>query len=143
MPPAEAPRTSLPDDEPPAVPLFTGPVLIVDDDANLRASLSWMLGEVITVCVATVDAARHAIAEHPIAAVLCDFQMPTGLGTELLGWLRAKSSPLADRFAFLTGGALDERLRALVEHASVPVLEKPFTRSQVLALLGRFASGAP
>ncbi|MCU0695252.1 MAG: ATP-binding protein [Myxococcaceae bacterium] len=140
MPPAPAPpvqRVSVPS---PLPSRELGPVLIVDDEANLRASLSWVLGEVPTICVATVEAARAAIATQSVAAVLCDFQMPTGLGTELLGWLRSSGSPLADRFALLTGGALDERQRVLLERASVPVLEKPFSRAQVLALLGRFAA---
>jgi signal transduction histidine kinase/CheY-like chemotaxis protein len=142
MPPAlvqAEPAARVP---PPTPSRALGPVLIVDDEANLRASLSWVLGEVPTICVATVEAARAAITSQRIAAVLCDFQMPTGLGTELLGWLRSSCSPLANRFALLTGGALDERQRVLLERASVPVLEKPFTRAQVLTLLGRFADAS-
>ncbi|MDX2013259.1 MAG: ATP-binding protein [Myxococcaceae bacterium] len=139
MPPAPA-MPAQPRSAPSPIPSTgLGPVLIVDDEANLRASLSWVLGEVPTICVATIEAARQAITAGPVAAVLCDFQMPTGLGTELLGWLRSSGSPLADRFALLTGGALDERQRVLLDRASVPVLEKPFTRSQVLTLLSRFA----
>ena len=120
-----------------------GAVLIVDDDDDLRESLAWLLEPLPTLSASSVEAARAHILAGRVSAVLCDLQMPGGLGTELLAWVRDHAPALRDRFAIMTGGALTPGARARLGHADVPVLYKPFGRDAVLALLAQLVNAAP
>lgn len=141
-PPAGALETTMP---PAAVgraePL--GVVLIVDDDDDLRESLTWLLEPLPTLSANSVEAARAHIRAGRVSAVLCDLQMPSGLGTELLAWVQDHAPALRDRFAIMTGGALTPGARASLGQAEVPVLYKPFGREAVLALLSQLVSATP
>jgi CheY-like chemotaxis protein len=137
---------NLPDLEAPAPikprerrPCEDGPVLLVDDEDDLRESLSWLLEPTPTASARSIGEARARILQGGVSAVLCDLQMPTGLGTDLLDWLREADPRLATRFAFMTGGALTPSARAALEGSGVPILEKPFGRDAVVALLDSLA----
>ena len=118
-------------------------VLIVDDDDDLRESLTWLLEPLPTLSANSVEAARAHIRAGRVSAVLCDLQMPSGLGTELLAWVQDHAPALRDRFAIMTGGALTPGARASLGQAEVPVLYKPFGREAVLALLSQLVSATP
>jgi DNA-binding NtrC family response regulator len=120
-------------------PCEDGPVLLVDDEDDLRESLSWLLEPTPTASARSIGEARARILQGGVSAVLCDLQMPTGLGTDLLDWLREADPRLATRFAFMTGGALTPSARAALEGSGVPILEKPFGRDAVVALLDSLA----
>lgn len=144
LPPAPAaePETTMP---PRAVCQAeqSGVVLIVDDDDDLRESLTWLLEPLSTLSANSVEAARAHIRAGRVSAVLCDLQMPSGLGTELLAWVQVHAPALRDRFAIMTGGALTPGARTSLGQAEVPVLYKPFGREAVLALLSQLVSATP
>jgi PAS domain S-box-containing protein len=135
-PSAEAPAPIKPRER---RPCEDGPVLLVDDEDDLRESLSWLLEPTPTASARSIGEARARILQGGVSAVLCDLQMPTGLGTDLLDWLREADPRLATRFAFMTGGALTPSARAALEGSGVPILEKPFGRDAVVALLDSLA----
>ncbi|MGE5503808.1 MAG: HD domain-containing phosphohydrolase [Actinomycetota bacterium] len=80
-------------------------LLIVDDDANLLAGLSRLLGEQFAVTTVDngPDALRKVVEEGPFAAVLCDMRMPGMDGIDVLRRL-AEISPDTVRM-MLTGNA--------------------------------------
>ena len=135
-PSAEAPAPIKPRER---RPCEDGPVLLVDDEDDLRESLAWLLEPTPTASARSIGEARARILQGGVSAVLCDLQMPTGLGTDLLDWLREADPRLATRFAFMTGGALTPSARAALEASGVPILEKPFGRDAVVTLLDSLA----
>jgi CheY-like chemotaxis protein len=110
-------------------------VLIVDDEPHLRDSLAWLLDPIDCRTAGSIQEAQLELSTEDFGAVLCDLQMPTGLGTELLAWVRVHRPAISARFAVMTGGALSREARTAIDHAGVPVLEKPFTRDAVFTLL--------
>ncbi len=110
-------------------------VLIVDDEPHLRDSLAWLLDPIDCRTAGSIQEAQLELSTEDFGAVLCDLQMPTGLGTELLAWVRVHRPALSPRFAVMTGGALSREARVAIDASGVPVLEKPFTRDAVFALL--------
>jgi CheY-like chemotaxis protein len=116
----------------PGVP---GPILIIDDERDIRESLAWLIDPCETRVAGSLDEARALLSSEPIRAVICDLQLSRDLGTDLLPWLATHRPALVDRFAVMTGGAMDQRAADAVQSSGVQVLEKPFTRAAVAALL--------
>lgn len=116
-----------------------GLVLVVDDEAHLRDSLAWLIEPQPVVTADTLEIARAYIEHEPVRFILCDLQLPSGLGTELLAWLRHQHPALARRFVLMTGGALSGEAREALTNSGVPVLEKPFSRSDLVGLLSSLA----
>lgn len=110
-------------------------LLVVDDEPDLRNSLTWLLAPLRVCAVGTIEEAKAAIVREKIDVVLCDLQLPCGLGTELLAWLRQRFPKLACRFALMSGGALGREGREAIDSCGVPVLDKPFAREDLLALV--------
>jgi len=119
--------------------ILEGLVLVVDDEPHLRDSLAWLLEPQPVVTAETLDIARAYLEHEPVRFVLCDLQLPTGLGTELLDWLRHRDPELARRFVIMTGGALSGEARDALARSGVPVLEKPFSRGELVGLLNALA----
>ncbi len=70
-------------------------ILVVDDDAGIRATVALALraaGHTV-VEAESVAEARAAAAAHPPAVVLCDIYMPGGSGLDLLAELQQHPSP--------------------------------------------------
>lgn len=115
-----------------------GAILLVDDNDHLRESIRWLLDPIPCFEAGSVQAAVDVLRREDVSAVLCDFQMPSGLGTDLLAWIQTHRPGLAARFVLLTGGALGPRSAEILARAPVPVLAKPFTRAELLAQLISF-----
>jgi CheY-like chemotaxis protein len=114
-------------------------VLIVDDEALVREIVARMLQQAGYDTIQAVDG-RDAWAQlHRgpvrIDAVLADVVMPNMTGTELLALVLANRPelPIALTSGFSTQ---DLRVRGL-EEPPVPLLTKPFTQEQLVALLER------
>jgi DNA-binding NtrC family response regulator len=112
-----------------------GLVLVVDDEPHLRDSLAWLIEPQPVVTAENLAIARAYLEHEPVRFVLCDLQLPTGLGTELLAWVRQRSPTLARRFVIMTGGALSREAREALAASGVPVLEKPFSRGELVSML--------
>jgi PAS domain S-box-containing protein len=128
---------------PPSAPVAPrgrrGRVLVVDDEPLVLRTLERILSPVHEVLVASGgEEALARIAEAgPIDAILCDLMMPGMNGMELHRELERRSPALAARVVFVTGGALVEEIRAFLNGAHAPVIEKPFAPAQILAAVRR------
>lgn len=111
------------------------PILIVDDERDLRESLAWLLDPIDARLAGSLEEARAVLLAEPIRAILCDLQLSPHLGTDLLPWLAVHRPMLLGRFAVMTGGAVGSGAASALQDTGVPVLEKPFTRDAVAALL--------
>ncbi|CUA88048.1 Response regulator receiver domain [Chelatococcus sambhunathii] len=112
--------------------LVGGPVLIVDDDAAVRASLKFAL-ELEGLDVRLYESAPQLLAEKalpPHGCIVVDYSMPGMSGLELIDALRLRHIGLP---AILISGKVNDDLRRQAErHGFRQVLEKPLEDSQLL-----------
>lgn len=107
-------------------------ILIVDDSLTVRMDLVEALTEagLDPIGVATLEDARAQLAKHQFAAVILDFNLPDGYGTDLLEELRvpvlmlSTQAEVADRVTALRKGAND-------------YVGKPYDRGDVIARIRR------
>jgi CheY-like chemotaxis protein len=112
-----------------------GTVLILDDDADLRETVSGMLAEVgYSVCAADgIESALARLASAPIDLIFMDYAIPSPAHGE--AFLRTKAAD--DRIAsipvvLMSGYAVDPHL-----DGTVAVLRKPFDAESLIATVGR------
>jgi PAS domain S-box-containing protein len=111
-------------------------IMVVDDDADVRA----FLGELLDVMGYRVDAferpesALEAVDASPPDLVLLDYAMPTMNGAELACAMRRRHPDLP--IAFVTGYAESEQMEAALG-ADVPILRKPFGMDELSGILAR------
>ncbi|MCC7542579.1 MAG: PAS domain S-box protein [Deltaproteobacteria bacterium] len=139
---ADSPRVQPTPTTPPdgvASPTGRARVLVVDDEPRVGASVRSMLSpDHDVVVVASAAEARHVLADGAAFDLLiCDLMMPDASGADLFEWLRTEQPAMVTRVTFMTGGTIDRRAREIIESARVPVLEKPFEPSAVVALVAR------
>ncbi len=134
--------------DPPAEPARTdgrrARVLLVDDDAPLLKACVRALSPMHDVVSA--DGGRRAIAilkeDQAFDVVLCDVVMPDMAGASVVEFVRDHAPALMPRFLFLTGGAVTERARAVVQAQPAPVLEKPVSLDVLLEVIARVSSSS-
>jgi CheY-like chemotaxis protein len=78
------------------------------------------------------DASGHLAKGH-FDLILVDLMMPVVDGVQLSEQIRRERPDLLDRVVFMTGGVCEDRVD--VSGVSIPVLAKPFTKSDVAVLL--------
>ncbi len=114
-----------------------GTVLIVDDDALLRASLESALTvmgyRVLTS--ASPDEAYSLLTVTSPDAVLLDVRLPGMSGPAMSTVIVRRWPHLEGRIAFMTGDAGAEDVRAWLECSRSPLLRKPFTVRQITTWL--------
>jgi DNA-binding NtrC family response regulator len=108
-------------------------VLIVDDDALLRASLDSVLTTVgyRTLTTGDPDAAYRLLAAEPVTAVLLDVRLPTMSGLALYLAVVRRWPHLVGRIALMTADADAPDVNAWLHRNPCTVLRKPFTFQQV------------
>lgn len=108
-------------------------VLIVDDDALLRASLDSVLTTVgyRTLTTGDPDAAYRLLAAEPVTAVLLDVRLPTMSGLALYLAVVRRWPRLVGRIALMTADADASDVNAWLHRNPCIVLRKPFTFQQV------------
>ena len=120
-----------------------GRIWIVDDEPLVARSIGRMLSRQHDV--AFFGSAQEALARidagEPFDLLLCDLMMPEMTGMDLLEALQARHPERVARTVFMTGGVFTERMRALLERVSNPVLEKPFDVKVLKALIARAMEG--
>lgn len=112
-----------------------GTVYIVDDDALVRASLE------VTLRSAGFEAVKFASGTHFLASVeplcvgclLADYRMPGMNGVELQAELARRNSTIS--VIILTGYADVQLAVSAMRNGALDILEKPFKRAQLLALV--------
>jgi len=137
-----APANAEPTPMPPEARSVTGlRVLLVDDDERIRQAVErWLAVDHELVTVASADEAEREIDADPtFDVVICDVMMPERSGIELLDELGRRNPALVTRFAFFTGGSLDEGLQARLDALGRPVLHKPCTREEFQGFLAELS----
>ncbi|WP_428262405.1 response regulator [Haliangium sp.] len=115
----------------------SAPVLLVEDDRDLRVNLSEALLDVARVVPHTASdltTARRLAAEIDFQVAIIDARLPDGDGLTFGAELRARDNPPS--IIYITGyaGELDN-LAAILRSPSTHLLEKPFAADRLLALI--------
>jgi CheY-like chemotaxis protein len=122
----------------PKRPLTPRRVLVVDDDPEVRAALSRIIGP--PHCVELADTARDALRcllergeEYDV--IFCDLMMPDLTGMDLHEALSQQRPELLSRMVFMSAGAFTPRAVTFLERNSVRRIDKPFDPVGVRELL--------
>jgi len=116
------------------------PILVVDDEKNIRLTLSEALGEIAPVDTAmNGEEALEMLAARDYAVTLLDLKMP---GMDGMAVLREVAAHRPDvRFIIITAHGSVENAVEAMKLGAVDYIQKPFTpeeiRSLVLAVLRR------
>ncbi len=113
---------------PAAAPQAGKRVLLVDDEPDIRRSISKFLtrsGWEVFLADSGQEGLRLLEAGN-FDVVLCDLRMPGMSGHELYRHLQARRSPLIQRLVFMTGDVVSPEAQNFLSEASRPVLSKPF-----------------
>ncbi len=113
-------------------------ILIIDDEELLASALARSLRahEVHTANRGAV-AIELATRVH-FDVILCDLIMPEMTGMEVFEALGAHNPDIHSRFVFMTGATVTAQAQRFTEQVGVPVLRKPFSRAQLMAVLERY-----
>jgi signal transduction histidine kinase/CheY-like chemotaxis protein len=113
-------------------------LLLVDDDASVRASLGRLLSVDYGVTVAaTADEGIALARTGRFDVVLCDVMMPDGGAERLAGALDRDAPAAARRLVFLTGGASTPAARAFLADERRPLLAKPLDVLELASVVER------
>jgi PAS domain S-box-containing protein len=114
-----------------------GRLLIVDDDAAIRATMVRMLKRHEIVQAEDGGVARQILeGDQTFDAILCDMMMPNVSGMDLHAWLGEAYPDLARRLVFVTGGAYTPRAREYLSKVDNIRLDKPFDAANFKKIVG-------
>jgi len=117
-------------------------ILIVDDEKNIRSSLSRSLSleGYETLAAATAREGMDTVEREPVDLVMLDVRLPDGDGLEVLAWIKERRPALP--VIIMSGhGSIDMALEAIRTGAH-DFIEKPLSTEKILITLGntlRFA----
>jgi signal transduction histidine kinase/CheY-like chemotaxis protein len=116
-------------------------VLIIDDEDPLLAVLERSLAGHHDVVVASggEEALGRIRDGERFDVILCDLMMPGMTGMALFDELATTAPELQRRVAFVTGGVFGADATSFLESKQNPVIQKPFTVSEVLAVIDQMA----
>ena len=152
---AEPDSSSLngPEAPAPAVAPLTGKrILVVDDEEGIRELVADSLGArgVSVDCAASPEQALELVARYSYDAILCDLHLESESGLAVSGFefhdrvfenlaSRSVAPPL---FIFMTGDLVDSAVNQEVGRQGSRFLQKPFSITELLALLSELLSPA-
>jgi two-component system cell cycle sensor histidine kinase/response regulator CckA len=131
--------------QPKGAALRRGRLLIVDDDDRVAHILATTLlaDHDVEISVDPREAVDRVLGGEPFDIIFCDLMMPAMTGMDLHAVIARELPEQAARIVFVTGGAFTPGAREFV--ASVPntVLEKPFDKEALDAVLARHLRRSP
>jgi PAS domain S-box-containing protein len=125
----------------PASMLPRGRVLVVDDEEAVLKSVARLLQaqhDVVAVSDSR-DALRLLLdPRERFDVVFCDLMMPHFTGMDVHSRVKEANPELAERFVFITGGAVREDIRAFLNEVPNERLDKPFSSQNLRGIARRF-----
>jgi CheY-like chemotaxis protein len=124
---------------PGGVALRRGRLLIVDDDERVARTLAMTLlsDHDVEISVDPRAAVNRVLRGEPFDIIFCDLMMPAMTGMDLHALIAGEMPEQAARIVFVTGGAFTPAARNFVANVPNTVLEKPFDRKALDAVLAR------
>ena len=113
-------------------------ILIIDDEELLADALARSLKHHEVHTANRGAEALELVRTQTFDLVLCDLIMPEMSGKEVFDALQAIDPSIRHRFVFMTGATVTSEARAFAEKIDAPVLDKPFSRTELLTVLDRF-----
>lgn len=121
----------------------TADVLVIDDEASIRASLArifrrggWPVREVANGADGLAILLDPANQRLP-ALILCDLKMPGMGGREVYWHLDQHRPDLLRRLIFVTGDIVEQGTASFLSSVTCPVVEKPFTLDEIATAVTR------
>ncbi|MBN1609505.1 MAG: PAS domain S-box protein [Polyangiaceae bacterium] len=130
--------------EAPSQPLVRGRILVVDDEAGVRATIVRMLkdGHEV-VAVASAEEARALLdKDRRFDVIFCDLMMPEMSGMDLHAWLAGQDTKLAEQMVFVTGGAFTPGASRYLDAVGNVRVEKPFDTAGFRRMTGELVVAA-
>lgn len=114
-------------------------VLVIDDEQLLGQTIQLGLEDTMEVELETSGEKGLArlLADDPFELILCDLSLPDLSGIDIYAKVASLKPELKDRFVVMTGGAVTNESRDFLDNYQGYLLNKPFTLSQVEALIDR------
>ena len=115
--------------------LVQGPVLVVDDEADIRELLELSLVRMglLVECAATMAAAKHLLQSKRYELCLTDMRLPDGDGLELVRFIGAQFADLP--VAVITAFGSTENAVAALKAGAFDYLTKPLSLDQLRTLV--------
>ena len=128
----------------PRGPSVRGRVLVVDDEASIRAVVSRLLRADHEVVTAASGREAQALLSKDggFDLILCDLMMPELSGMELHAWLATHDPALAKKMVFVSGGAFTPRASEYLARLENLQLAKPFDQDKLRQLAGELVAKA-
>ncbi|MEP7122176.1 MAG: ATP-binding protein [Byssovorax sp.] len=138
LPPA--PVRIKPDSAPPSSGFAAVPrarILVVDDEPALGPAVRALFaGEHdVVVAVSGREALARLVDDPDFDVILCDLMMPDLTGMDLFEELKSIRPELAERFVFMTGGALTGRAEEFFKRHANRCIQKPFDLAELRSLV--------
>lgn len=145
-PGAPAPVIVPSDDiEMPAFAVERRKVLVVEDEPDVAETLKELIErEGFEVIVAgNGSEAFYALDHNEFDLLFSDLRMPVLNGPEFYARLKEIRPELVKRMAFVSGDTMGDSMGDFLKEAGRPILEKPFTKAGIRAVLAAFVEGGP
>lgn len=115
-------------------------ILLVDDDASLRATLRTCVEMAGYLCLEAKDGQEAVVrleAEDPVDLIVIDYQMPRVTGLELVIGLKSHKITEAIPIIFYSGQLTADLKTDALQAGASAVLEKPFPLKEFLDLVAQ------
>ena len=115
-------------------------ILLVDDDASLRATLRVCLEVAGFICTEANDghdARSWMEGGHPVDLIVTDHQMPRVTGLEFIKGLKSQKNTEAIPIIFYSGQLTADLKTHALQAGAIAVLEKPFPLQEFLDLVAQ------
>jgi signal transduction histidine kinase/FixJ family two-component response regulator len=121
-----------------------GKVLVVDDDAHVRAVLQRLLDEhEVTLVADGTTALARLTGGEAFDVVLCDLMMPELTGMDLHARISELAPSLVDRMVFMTAGAFTRGARDFLDRVPNERIEKPVDAAALRSVVRRLVAASP
>jgi PAS domain S-box-containing protein len=118
-------------------------VLAVDDEPQVLRSIQRALGaHEVVVADCGRDALSRLATDQAFDVILCDLMMGDMTGMDLHGELLRRSSDLAGRIVFMTGGVFTDGARDFLAAVPNACIEKPFDMGALRAMVAARSEAA-